>query len=180
MNLALDAAASGQLVIGGFPAPSAPGAIDRIIDLYPPEHRRQLQLSLAQNLRGVVAQVLLKKIFRRRVAAREVLLNTAAVRSVLAEGKTSQLPLAIEGGRPFGMAPLNDALVGYVLNGYVDIREAYHDAAGRQQKACWSMLKRHGFDHNLDSIERTCLTFGQNGFQLLPQKREAHILRSAR
>jgi len=150
MNLALDAAASGQLVIGGFPAPSAPGAIDRIIDLYPPEHRRQLQLSLAQNLRGVVAQVLLKKISGGRVAAREVLLNTAAVRSVLAEGKTSQLPLAIEGGRPFGMAPLNDALVGYVLNGYVDIREAYHYAADRS--SLLSMLKRHGFDTSL--IER--------------------------
>ncbi len=61
MSLALDAAASGQLVIGGFPAHNASGAVDRIIDLYPPEYRRQVQLSLAQNLRGVVAQVLLKK-----------------------------------------------------------------------------------------------------------------------
>jgi len=151
MNLALDAAASGQLVVGGFPAPNAPGAIDRIIDLYPPEHRRQVQLSLAQNLRGVVAQVLLKKITGGRLAAREVLLNTAAVRSVLAEGKTSQLPLAIEGGRPFGMTPLNDALVGYVLNGLVDAREAYHHAADRAGLV--TMLKRHGLDTSL--IERT-------------------------
>jgi twitching motility protein PilT len=99
MNLALDAAGKGQLVIGGFPAHNASGAVDRIIDLYPSEHRRQVQLSLAQNLRGVVAQVLLRKTGGGRVAAREILLNTPAVASALAEGKTSQLPLAIEGGR---------------------------------------------------------------------------------
>ena len=61
INVALEAAASGQLVIGGFPAHNATGAIDRIIDLYPPEHRRQVQLALAENLRGVVAQVLLRR-----------------------------------------------------------------------------------------------------------------------
>jgi twitching motility protein PilT len=150
MNLALDAAASGQLVIGGFPAHNATGAIDRIIDLYPPEYRRQVQLSLAQNLRGVAAQVLLRRITGGRVAAREVLLNTPAVRSLLAEGKTSQLPLAIEGGRPYGMVPLNDALVGYVQGGVVDVREAYWRAADRA--AFLALLKRQGLDTSL--IER--------------------------
>jgi twitching motility protein PilT len=150
MNLALDAAASGQLVIGGFPAHSASGAIDRIIDLYPPEYRRHVQLSLAQNLRGVVAQVLLRKTGGGRVAAREVLLNTPAVRSVLAEGKTSQLPLAIEGGRVHGMAPLNDALVGYVQNGMVDVREASRRAA--DGAGFLALLKRQGLDTS--AIER--------------------------
>jgi twitching motility protein PilT len=150
MNLALDAAASGQLVIGGFPAHNATGAIDRIIDLYPPEYRRQVQLSLAQNLRGVVAQVLLRRTTGGRVAAREVLLNTPAVRSLLAEGKTSQLPLAIEGGRPYGMVPLNDSLVGYVQSGVVDVREAYWRAADRA--GFLALLKRHGLDTSL--IER--------------------------
>jgi twitching motility protein PilT len=150
MNLALDAAASGQLVIGGFPAHNASGAIDRIIDLYPPEYRRQVQLSLAQNLRGVVAQVLLRRTTGGRVAAREVLLNTPAVRSLLAEGKTSQLPLAIEGGRPYGMVPLNDSLVGYVQSGIVDVREAYWRAADRA--GFLALLKRHGLDTSL--IER--------------------------
>jgi twitching motility protein PilT len=144
MTLALDAAASGQLVVGGFPAHNAAGAIDRIIDLYPPEYRRQVQLSLAQNLRGVVAQVLLRRNGGGRVAAREVLLNTPAVRSVLAEGKTSQLPLVIEGGRVHGMTPLNDALVGYVQNGIVDVREAYRRAADRA--GFLAMLKRYGVD----------------------------------
>jgi twitching motility protein PilT len=144
MNLALDAAGSGQLVIGGFPAHDAPGAVDRIIDLYPPEYRRQVQLSLAQNLRGVVAQVLLRKNGGGRVAAREVLLNTPAVAGVLAEGRTSQLPLAIEGGRRQGMVPLNDALVGFVQSGAVDVREAYRRAADRT--GFLALLKRQGVD----------------------------------
>ena len=144
MSLSLDAAASGQLVIGGFPASSASGAIDRIIDLYPPEYRRQVQLSLAQNVRGVVAQVLLRKNGGGRVAAREVLLSTPTVRSVLAEGKTSQLPMAIEGGRVHGMRPLNDALVAFVQSGTVDVREAYRRAADRA--GFLELLKRQGVD----------------------------------
>ena len=79
MDLALDAAASGRLVIGGFPAHNATGAVDRIIDLFPPEDRRQVQIALAQNLRGVIVQVLLQQDRRRTVAARELLLNTPAV-----------------------------------------------------------------------------------------------------
>ncbi len=144
VDVALEAASRGQLVIGGFPAHTAGRAIDRIIDLYPPEHRQQVQLSLAQNLRGVVAQVLLRKRGGGRVAAREVLLNTPAVASVLAEGKTSQLPMVIEGGRKHGMVPLNDALVGFVQSGAVDAREAYRLAPDRA--GFLALLKRQGVD----------------------------------
>ena len=65
MSVALDAAAAGQLVIGGVPAHHATGAIDRLIELNQPEQRRQVQLSLAQNLRGVVTQVLVAEVGRR-------------------------------------------------------------------------------------------------------------------
>ena len=145
ISVAIEAAASGQLVIGGFPSHTATDAIDRIINLYPPEHRRQVQLALAENLRGVVAQVLLLKSGGGgRLAAREVLLNTPAVASVIAEGRTSQLPMAIEGGRMHGMAPLNDALVGLVQSGAVDVREAYRHAADRT--GFLELLKRQGID----------------------------------
>ena len=110
MNVALEAAASGRLVVGGFSAHTAASAIDRIISLYAPEYHRQVQFALADSLRGVVVQVLLRKTGGGRVPAREVLLNTPAVSSVIAEGKTSQLSMAIEGGRRYGMTPLNDAL----------------------------------------------------------------------
>ena len=105
---------------------------------------RQVQLALAENLRGVVAQVLLRKPGGGRLAAREVLLNTPAVASVIAEGKTSQLPMAIEGGRRYGMMPLNDALVGFVQSGAVDVREAYRRSTDRA--GFLALLKRKGVD----------------------------------
>lgn len=150
MSLALDAAANGQLVIGGVPAPHASGAVERLIDMYQPEQRRQVQLSLAQNLRGVVSQVLLRKNGGGRIAAREVLLNTPIVASLLAEGRTTQLPMAIEGGRKSGMVPLNDAFVGFVQSGAVDVREAYRRAADRA--GLLELLKRQGIDTSV--VER--------------------------
>jgi twitching motility protein PilT len=150
INVALEAAASGQLVIGGFPAHDTTTAIDRIINLYPPEYRRQVQLGFAENLRGVVAQVLLPKNGGGRLAAREILLNNPAVSGIIAEGRTSQLPLAIDGGRRQGMQPLNDALAGLVQGGSVDVRDAYRRAADRA--GFLALLKRLGMDTTL--IER--------------------------
>jgi twitching motility protein PilT len=144
MNVALEAAASGHLVVGGFSAHTATGAIDRIIDLYAPEYRRQVQFALADSLRGVIVQVLLKKIGGGRLPAREVLLNTPAVSSVIAEGKTSQLPMAIEGGRRYGMMPLNDALVGLVRSGSVEARDAYRQSTDRP--GFLAALNREGID----------------------------------
>jgi twitching motility protein PilT len=150
MTLALDAAASGRLVICGFPAHNATGAVDGIIDLFPPDTRRQVQIALAQNLRGVIVQVLLNKSGGGRLAARELLLNTPAVASVIAEGKTSQLPLVIEGGRKHGMVPLNDALAGFVQSGAVDLREAFQRSQDRA--GFLATLQRQGIDTS--SVER--------------------------
>jgi twitching motility protein PilT len=144
MDVALEAAASGHLVIAGFSAHSATAAIDRVIDLYPPEQGHQVQLALADNLRGVISQVLVRKTGGGRVPAREILLNTPAVASVIAEGKTSQLPMAIEGGRRRGMVPLGDSLLALVQSGLVDAREAYRNVTDRS--AFLALLKRQGVD----------------------------------
>ncbi|MGH9143836.1 MAG: type IV pilus twitching motility protein PilT [Vicinamibacterales bacterium] len=144
VDLALEAAAAGRLVVGGFTAHTATGAIDRIIDLYSPDLHRQVQMALADSMRGVVAQVLLRKVGGGRLPAREVLLNTPAVSSVIAGGKTSQLPMAIEGGRGHGMMPLNDALVGLVRNGSVEAREAYRHSPDRAGFV--AALNRQGID----------------------------------
>ncbi len=144
VTLALEAAQSGHLVIGAVTAHTATGAVDRIIDQTPPERRAKVQLGLAENLRGIVAQVLLRKTGGGRVAAREVLLNTSAVANLIAEGKTSQLPMAIDSGRKHGMVALNDALVAFVQGGIVDSREAYRQAA--DQQAFLALLKRQGID----------------------------------
>ncbi len=88
--------------------------------------------------------MLLRKTGGGRVAAREVLLNTSAVANLIAEGKTSQLPMAIDSGRKHGMVALNDALVAFVQGGIVDSREAYRQAA--DQQGFLALLKRQGID----------------------------------
>ena len=144
VRLALEAAQSGPLVIGALTAHTAADAVDRVIGLAPPERRAKVQMGLAENLRGIVAQVLLRKAAGGRVAAREVLLNTSSVANLIAEGKTSQLPMAIESGRERGMATLNDALVALVQGGIVDSREAYRQAA--DQQGFLALLRRQDVD----------------------------------
>lgn len=144
INVALEAAKSGHLVIGSLSAHTTTAAIDRLIDQTAPERRPKIQLALAEALRGIVAQVLVRKTGGGRLAAREVLLNTSSVANLIAEGKTSQLPLALDGGRKYGMVPLNDALVSFVQSGVIDPREAYRQAAERQ--GFLNQLKREGVD----------------------------------
>jgi twitching motility protein PilT len=142
--LALDAASAGRLVIAALSAHTAVGAIARLLDQFPPDRRTQAQSTLAEALRGVIAQVLLRKTGGGRIAARELLLNTAAVASLVAEGKLLQLPAAMESGRRHGMVPQNDALVAFVQSGAVDAREAYRNAFDRE--AFLARLKREGID----------------------------------
>jgi twitching motility protein PilT len=142
--LALDAMEAGRLVIGAVPAHTTTEAIGRILDRYPAGRRDRVQLMLAEGLRGVVSQVLVRKTGGGRVAAREVLLNTPAIATLIAEGRVSQLPAAIDSGRKLGMVPLNDALAAFVQHGIVDVKDAYRQASDRQ--GFLAVLRRDGVD----------------------------------
>jgi twitching motility protein PilT len=141
---ALDAMDSGHLVIGAVAAHTSTMAIGRILEQFPPERRAQAQVMLAEGLRGVVSQVLLHKTGGGRIAARELLLNTPSIASLIAEGRLSQLPVALDSGRKHGMVPLNDALAAFVQSGIVDVKDAYRKAYERQ--AFLAVLRREGVD----------------------------------
>ena len=126
--LALEAAQSGHLVIGALTAHTATDAVDRIIDQTPPERRPKCSWALPRTCAASSARCCLRKTGGGRVAAREVLLNTGAVANLIAEGKTSQLPMAIDSGRKHGMVALNDALVAFV--------QARHRRLARSVPAC--------------------------------------------
>jgi twitching motility protein PilT len=147
---AIEAAASGYLVIGGLPAHGAPEAVTRLLEQAMPGRRSSIQAALAETLRGVVAQVLLRKSSGGRVAARELLLGTPSLCSLIAEGKLAQLPLALESGRKHGMVPLPDALVAFIQSGVIDIREAWRKSSNRT--GLLKQLKREGIDTSV--IER--------------------------
>jgi twitching motility protein PilT len=149
-HLALEAAGSGRLVIAGLPAHTTQDAVERVIDHFTPERRRHAQLALAENLRGIIAQSLLRRPGGGRLAAREVLLNTPAIAGLIADGRTAELPMAIEEGRKIGMMSLNESLAALVKNNAVDVREAYRCAGDR--RGLLALLKRHGLDTTL--VER--------------------------
>jgi twitching motility protein PilT len=142
--MALEAAEGGRLVFASAVATSTVTAIEHLIELFPPDRRAQAQASLAGALRGVVSQVLLRKVRGGRIAAREVLLNTPSVASLILEGKMFQLPVALDSGRRHGMIPLSDALAVLVREGVVHEAEAYRKAFDRE--ALLAVLKRQGVD----------------------------------
>jgi twitching motility protein PilT len=144
VSAALEAAESGRLVLASVPAASTIAALERLIEVFPHDRRARVRTTLATALRGVVAQVLLRRAAGGRVAAREILLNTPAVSTLVLEGKMFQLPVALESGRRHGMIPLTDSLAAHVRDGSVHAGEAYRKALDRA--ALVAVLKREGID----------------------------------
>jgi twitching motility protein PilT len=99
--------------------------VDRIIDQFPSDRQSLVRVMLSESLKGVIAQVLCRKIGGGRVAAKEVLLSIPAVSNLIREGKTFQIPSIIQTNRKAGMVTLNDALMELVEQKVIEPKEAY-------------------------------------------------------
>ena len=110
ISLAVSAAETGHLVFGTLHTSSAAQTVDRIIDVFPPHQQSQIRTQLSESLQGVIAQTLVPKIGGGRVAALEIMTTTAAVKNLIREGKTFQLPSIIETNSNLGMMTLGQAL----------------------------------------------------------------------
>lgn len=86
---------------------------------------------LSESLKGVIAQTLLPKKGGGRVAALEILIVTPAISNLIREGKTFQIPSAMQTGKNHGMVMLNDALFEHVQNGTVEPLDAYIKAVDK-------------------------------------------------
>lgn len=144
LELVLDASASGRLVVCGVVAPSVTAAIESWLDVVLPVRRRQVQVRLARHLRAAVGQVLVQTPSGGRVAARELLLKSPAVAALLSDGRTAELPLALDASRRQGMVGLNDALLALVQSGTVAPGAAC--AASPDADALLGQLRRFGVD----------------------------------
>jgi twitching motility protein PilT len=121
ISLALTAAETGHLVFGTLHTKSAPKTIDRIIDAFPPAQQQQVRVQLAEALQGVVSQLLFPtKDKKGRVAAFEIMVATVAIRNLIREGKTHQMPSSIQTGTQIGMQSLEQALRNLVMQGRID------------------------------------------------------------
>jgi twitching motility protein PilT len=120
IHLALTAAETGHLVFGTLHTNSAHKTIDRIIDVFPDTKQAQIRVMLSESLRGVIAQALLPRADGSgRVAAIECMFNTKAIANLIREGKTFQIPSAMQTGRAQGQIPYDTAVEGLISRGLV-------------------------------------------------------------
>jgi twitching motility protein PilT len=132
MRMALTAAETGLLVFATLHTNSAAKAVDRIIDAFPASEQEQIRIVLAESLRAVVAQQLLKKEGSGRVAAFEILLGSSALSNAIREGKASQINNQIQTGRARGMISMDQSLLELVRSGAVTPEEALERSFDRE------------------------------------------------
>lgn len=129
IELALEAASTGHLVFGTLHTSSAAKTIDRVIDVFPSHQQAQIRTTLSESLKGVVAQNLFKRIDKKgRMAVLEILVCTPAVANLVREGKTFQIPSAIQTGKKFGMQSLDDAILDALQSRKISEVDAYDKA----------------------------------------------------
>jgi twitching motility protein PilT len=129
IRLAVEAASTGHLVFGTLHTTSAAKTVDRIIEVFPADEQQQIRSTLADGIRAVVSQVLFKRIDKKgRCAALEILIATPAVRNLIRESKTFQIPSMIQTGKKYGMQLLDDAIMDLLNRGWISADEAYAKA----------------------------------------------------
>jgi twitching motility protein PilT len=132
MRMALTAAETGLVVFATVHTNSAAKAVDRIIDAFPAMEQEQVRIVLAEVLRGVVAQQLLRKKGGGRVPAFEILLGSTALSNSIREGKTALINNQIATGKAKGMISMDQSLTELVKGGVVAPDEALDRAIDKE------------------------------------------------
>ena len=136
IQLALTAAETGLLVFGTLHTNNARKTVDRMIDVFPSDQQSQVRTMLASSLRGVVAQLLLKKtaeVGGGRLAVNEILVVNNAASAIIREGATQKLQDVIVGGKGQGMQFMDDAIWSVMQQGIVSPHEAYMKAIDKNR-----------------------------------------------
>ena len=129
ISLALTAAETGLLVFGTLHTNNARKTVDRIIDVFPADQQSQVRTMLAASLRGVLAQLLCKRVDKPgRTAVHEIMFATPAVSAIIREGATQKLFDVITGGKAEGMQFMDESIWGKLREGIISPEEAYMKA----------------------------------------------------
>jgi twitching motility protein PilT len=125
VKTALTAAETGHLVFSTLHTISATDSINRIIDFFPPHEQRQVRMSLAGSLRGIVSQRLVERRQGGRAPAVEVLVSTGRVfDKIVNPDETHEIEQIIAEGEYYGMQTFDQSLLGLYKQGTIDLREA--------------------------------------------------------
>jgi len=133
ISLAITASETGHLVLGTLHTTTAATTVDRIINSFPADQQGQIRMMIADSLKAVIAQTLLpRRDGRGRVAAFEILRNTPNVAGLIREGKSFQLPTAMQTGAAVGMTLMDNSLLQLVQKGIVDPKVAMDRAVRKE------------------------------------------------
>ena len=151
VEIAIETAETGHLVFGTLHTNTAISTVDRLIDQFPADQQEQVRVMLAESLKGVVSQTLIKKKGGGRVAAQEILLVDKAVASLIREGNTHMVQNHMQTQKAKGNIQLNDALMTLVTKGLIDPRDAYMKSI--EKEALVLLLQQKGI--NLDAAMKS-------------------------
>ncbi len=134
IQTALTAAETGHLVFATLHTNDTTQTVDRIIDVFPPHQQQQIRMQLSVTLQGIVAQQLIPKFNQPgRVLATEILIANGAVRNLIREGKTYQLPSALQTGGKLGMQTLDSSLKALYQRRLISLQEAVMRASDQEE-----------------------------------------------
>jgi twitching motility protein PilT len=123
--LAITAAETGHLVFATLHTNNAAESIDRIIDVFPPGQQEQIRVQLSNNVVAICAQQLLPRASGPgRVPATEVMVATPAIRNLIRENKTHQIPSMIQTSAAHGMMSMDQCLRDMYMKGIITLEEA--------------------------------------------------------
>lgn len=123
--LAITAAETGHLVFATLHTNNAAESIDRMIDVFPPGQQEQIRIQLANNIQAIVSQQLLPRASGPgRCPATEIMIASPAVRNLIRENKTHQIPSMIQTSGAMGMCTMDQCLRDLYLKGHVTLEEA--------------------------------------------------------
>jgi twitching motility protein PilT len=142
--IAIETAETGHLVFGTLHTSSAPSTVDRIIDQFPSDRQSQIRVMLAESLKGVISQMLCKKIGGGRVPVLEVLIGIPSVSNLIREAKIFQIPSMMQTGKKYGMCLMNESFTDLVKKKIVDPQEAYAKAIDKP--GLLAMFKKNAID----------------------------------
>src|SRR2546429_2017555 len=149
---ALTAAETGHLVFGTLHTQSAPGTIDRMIDVFPAEQQEQVRVQIAGSLQGVVTQTLLPTADGTgRVPGLEILIPDDAIRNLIRQGKVEQIYSVMQTASSRGMQTMEQSLAELTLRGVITKQVALSASSRRDQLE--GLLERAGFVAPSDSGE---------------------------
>jgi twitching motility protein PilT len=128
--LAISAAETGHLVLSTLHTVNASQTVERIIDMYPAGQQNQIRSMLGNTLQAVVSQTLFSRIDQPgMVPAVEVMLCTPAVRNIIRESRTFEIPNVIDTSRQMGMISLDNSIAELYFNGLISREDAVAQAA---------------------------------------------------